>query len=131
MLLVASKIVGCLIIVSIISFIIGYLVAKAKYKSRDLKYDSYTNIGKKTTGNVYNKPLILGQPRPTGKDDLKEIEGIDSQTEKDLNNLGIFHFEQIAKWNNKNEEWVAEYFSYETRIQDEKWVDQAKAIVKK
>lgn len=131
MLEIASKIIVCLVLVSIISAILGYLVAKAKYQKKEIKYDNNVAPLNKKTGNIYNKPLILGQPRPTGKDDLKEIEGIDSEMEIKLNTLGIFHFEQIAKWNNKNVEWVSEYFEIETRIADENWVSQAKDFTRR
>lgn len=133
MLVIASKIVVCLVLVSIISFLLGYLIAKAKYKSADIvKYDTSSKPMSRKTGNIYNKPLIYSQPRPTGKDDLKLIEGIDGKMEKDLNILGVYHFEQIAKWSDKNVEWISEYFSLEEdRIKHEKWVSQAKEVIKR
>lgn len=85
----------------------------------------------KVQGNIYNKPIILSKPRPTGEDDLKEIEGIDFKTEEELNHLGIFHYDQIAKWSDKNCEWISEYLCLENRIQEEKWVEQAKVLNKK
>ena len=129
MLLIASKIIFCLIAVSIISGILGYLIAKAKYKVKVKSYE--INPIMKKSGNIYNKPFILGQARPSGKDDLKMIEGIDFEMENKLNVLGIYHIEQIAKWSDKNIEWVSEYFSIENRITEENWISQAKDLMKK
>lgn len=129
MLLIASKIIVCLVIVAIISGALGYLIAKAKYKTKEKNYEINPILRK--PGNIYNKPFILGQPRPTGKDDLKFIEGIDIEMENKLNTLGIFHFEQIAKWSDKNVEWVSEYFSIENRIDEENWISQAKEAMKR
>jgi len=129
MLLVASKIVFCLIIVSIISGIIGYLIAKVKYQQKTIKSDINPILRK--PGNIYNKPFILGQPRPAGKDDLKLIQGIDSDLENKLNTLGIFHIEQISKWNQKNIEWIDEYFSLDNKVSEERWVEQANDMIKR
>ena len=129
MLLVASKIVFCLIIVSIISGIIGYLIAKVKYQQKTIKSDINPILRK--PGNIYNKPFILGQPRPAGKDDLKLIQGIDSDLENKLNTLGIFHIEQISIWNQKNIEWIDEYFSLDNKVSEERWVEQANDMIKR
>lgn len=129
MLLIASKIILCLVIVAIISGALGYLIAKVKYKTKETSYEINPILRK--PGNIYNKPFILGQPRPTGKEDLKMIEGIDFEMENKLNTLGIFHIEQIAKWSDKNVEWVSDYFSVENRINEENWVSQAKELMKR
>ena len=44
------------------------------------------------------KPLGLVRPRVGGKDDLKQITGLGGLDESTLNNLGVFHFDQIAAW---------------------------------
>jgi len=129
MLIIASKIVFWLLAVSIISMYIGFLLGKVRYKKRAVSYEINPILRK--PGNVYNKPFILGNPRPTGKDDLKEIEGIDHVMENKLNALGVFHIEQIAKWSEKNIDWIEEYFSIENRVIEENWVEQAKAIIKR
>lgn len=129
MLIIASKIIFCLVLVAIIAGVLGYLIGKAKYKIKEKVYDS--NSGHRKPGNVYNKPFILGQPRPSGKDDLKMIDGVTHEMEDKLNGLGIFHFEQIAKWSPKNVEWVSDYFSIENRVNEESWIPQAKELMKK
>ena len=129
MLIIASKIVFWLLAVSILSMYIGFLIGKLRYKKRAVSYEINPILRK--PGNIYNKPFILGNPRPTGKDDLKEIEGIDKDMENKLNALGIFHIEQIAKWTEKNVDWIEEYFSIDNRVIEEKWVEKAKIIIKR
>ena len=129
MLIIASKIIFCLVIVAIISGVLGYLIAKARYKTKEKSYEINPILRK--PGNVYNKPFILGQPRPAGKDNLKLIEGIDGDMENKLYNLGIFHYEQISKWSEKNIEWISEYFTLEDKVKEENWIEQAKELMKK
>lgn len=129
MLELAAKIAGSLIVVSILSMYIGFLIGRVIYKRVKPSYEINPILRK--PGNIYNKPFILGSPRPTGKDDLKVIEGIDISMENKLNQLGIFHIEQISKWNEKNIEWVDEYFSLEGKVTEDNWVSQAKEMLKK
>ncbi|AXH13658.1 hypothetical protein [Malaciobacter mytili] len=124
---IASKIVLCLVIAAILGFIIGFLIGKA---TRKQQYASVPEKSSKNVGNIYNKPLIFSCPRPAGKDDLKQIEGIDSVIEAQLNHLGIFHFDQIANWSIKNCEWIENYLDIKERISQENWVEQAKAFTK-
>ena len=129
MMIIASKIVFWLLAVSIISMYMGFLIGKLRYKKRQVSYEINPILRK--PGNVYNKPFILGSPRATGKDDLKRIEGIDDSMENKLNALGMFHVEQISKWSDKNVDWIEEYFSIDNKVIEEKWVEQAKVIMKK
>lgn len=124
---IASKIVLCLVIAAILGFIIGFLIGKA---TRRQQYASIPEKSSKNVGNIYNKPLIFSCPRPAGKDDLKQIDGIDSVIEAQLNHLGIFHFDQIANWSIKNCEWIENYLDIKERISQENWVEQAKTFTK-
>jgi len=110
-----------LLICSSITFYLGYLFGV----SRILTPKSRINPIFQEHGNIYNKPLILGSPRLKGKDDLKEIVGITSALEKQLNELGIFHFDQISKWTSKNHEWVEAFLDIPGQISKEKWISQA------
>jgi hypothetical protein len=125
---IASKMVLCLVIASSIGFLIGLLVGRA---TRETKTSYKYNHDFKVHGNIYNRPIILSRPRPTGKDDLKCINGIDEKTEEELNELGIFHFDQVSKWSKKNCDWVSEYLGLENRIKEEKWVEQAVRLTNK
>jgi len=128
---VASQIVICLAAAAFIGFLIGFIIGRAFGGDRRPVYSSVTSHGGAAAGNIYNKPLIRSSPRPTGKDKLQDIEGIDKEMENKLNSLGIFHFDQIAKWNAKNCHWVEEYFTLEdNQIKEENWVEQAGKLSK-
>lgn len=127
---VASQIVVCLALAAFIGFLIGLIIGRAFGGDRN-PYGTVTTHNGTGGGNIYNKPLIRSAPRPNGKDDLKNIEGIDKNLENKLNELGIYHFDQIAKWNSKNCHWVEEYLRLESsQIKDAKWVEQASEFSK-
>ena len=73
------------------------------------------------------KPASLSAPRG-GADDLKRISGIGLNIEGILNDLGIYHFEQVANFTSDNVSWVNNHLSFKGRIQREGWVEQAKAL---
>lgn len=75
-------------------------------------------------------PLRLKAPRKGGADDLKEIEGIGPAMEKLVNELGFYHFDQIAGWSDADVALVdTEMKTFKGRITRDKWVAQAKIIV--
>ena len=45
--------------------------------------------------------------RPEQIDDLSDINGIGPATERDLNRIGIYHFAQIANWNQENAQAIS------------------------
>ena len=57
-----------------------------------------------------------------------KIKGINSKIEIDLNNLGIYHFEQISRWSNKNAEWIEEFLLLPGIARNNQWVEQAKIL---
>lgn len=63
-----------------------------------------------------------------GADDLKRIKGIGPKNEAALNDLGIFTFEQIARWNPSNIDWVESRLEFPGRIEREEWIAQAKLL---
>lgn len=137
----ASLIVINLIIAAIIGMIIGYLLGKnstTTYKpskdvdssdeNTDTKAKSSVNPIFRKNSSVDNKPLILSSPRPSGKDKLIKIKGIDLKVEKDLNKLGIFHFNQIAAWSSKNCDWIEEFLSLPGTAKKNQWIEQARIL---
>ncbi len=74
------------------------------------------------------RPAMLSAPEAGIPDDLKEISGIGLKIEDALNELGIFHFEQIAQWTEKNIEWIENFLSFKGRVNRENWVGQAKIL---
>ena len=75
-------------------------------------------------------PLRLTAAKGGKADDLKEIEGIGPAMEKLANDLGFYHFDQIASWSDADVALVdAEMKGFKGRITRDKWVAQAKIIV--
>lgn len=76
------------------------------------------------------KPRAMKAPRKAGADDLKKIEGIGPVLEKACNALGIWHYDQIAKWGAAEVAWMdANLKGFRGRVSRDKWVAQAKIIV--
>ena len=121
---IASQIILCLSIAALIGFLLG----RTTNTNKKNIYNS-SNYGYKNQGNIYNKPLIRSLPRPSGKDNLKNIESINDELEEKLNDLGIYHFDQIAKWSPKNCRWVEEYLILEDNmINENDWIQTAKGL---
>jgi len=74
-------------------------------------------------------PLRLKKPEGAA-DDLKLISGVGPKLEKTLNDLGFWHFSQIAKWTKKDIAIVDDELSFKGRIERDDWVRQAKALAK-
>jgi NADH-quinone oxidoreductase subunit E len=69
--------------------------------------------------------------KPAKPDDLKLISGIGPKLEGVLHGLGIYKFEQIAKWKKAERDWVDGYLNFKGRIDRDEWVAQAKKLAKK
>ncbi len=138
---VASLIVINLVIAGVIGLIIGYIIGRNSLPSikpigDDNRLDDSKNekvkhainpIFKKNSA-IDSKPLILTSPNLTGKDCLIKIKGITTKIELDLNNLGIYHFDQISKWSTKNCEWIEEFLLLPRVARETQWVEQAKVL---
>lgn len=74
------------------------------------------------------KPQGLETARNNRPDDLKLIKGIGPQNEARLHALGVWHFDQIAQWVQKEAQWVGGYLAFPGRIEREDWIAQAKAL---
>ena len=73
------------------------------------------------------RPTGLDNPRGE-PDDLKKIGGVGPKLEGTLNELGIYHFWQIAEFTPDNVAWVDGYLSFKGRIDRDDWIGQAKAL---
>ena len=75
------------------------------------------------------KPAGLSAPHGGKADDLKVIEGVGPALEKLLNELGIFHLDQIAGWGAPEVAWMdGNLKGFKGRVTRDKWVAQAKLI---
>ena len=71
----------------------------------------------------------LPSPRDN-RDDLKMIKGVGPAIEKTLNEMGIFHFRQIADMSEYDIDRVARRLKgFHSRIYREDWIGQARAIL--
>ncbi len=75
------------------------------------------------------RPAGLPQPKGTA-DDLKKVRGIGPKIEQILNELGIYHYFQIAALNKENIQWLNNHLHFPGRIERERWVEQTRELVK-
>lgn len=80
------------------------------------------------THHGFGRPEGLPSARDGGADNLKQIKGITPPLETSLNSLGIFHFDQIAAWDQKAVVWLDNHLSLRGRIGREKWQEQARSL---
>ncbi len=73
-------------------------------------------------------PEQLDAPRQGRADDLKRISGIGPRLEKLLNDLGIYHYSQIAALTPDNIKWLDVRLHFSGRIERENWVEQARVL---
>ncbi|GAA6200394.1 NADH-quinone oxidoreductase subunit NuoE [Aquicoccus sp. SU-CL01552] len=70
-------------------------------------------------------PEILSGPREGGADDLKMLKGVGPKLEQTLNDLGFYHFDQIAAWGPAEVAWVDNRLTFKGRIERDGWIEQA------
>ena len=70
-------------------------------------------------------PELLTAAREGGADDLKRISGVGPKLEGVLNDLGFYHFDQIAAWGPPEIAWVDARLKFKGRIERDNWVAQA------
>ncbi|WP_207208081.1 hypothetical protein [Salipiger sp. IMCC34102] len=86
-------------------------------------------MGEGTATDDAAKPETLGAPRNGTADDLKRIKGVGPKLESALNDLGIYHFDQMAGWSDAELAWVDDNLvGFRGRASRDAWVDQAKAL---
>jgi len=134
----------CLLLAALLGFIIGYLLGRgacpqeeAKPKEDDDFLAQLHNLSS-TQDEPQEKeteiesdtstPQLLSSPRGGKKDNLTRIKGIGVKIEKTLNDKGIYHFDQIAKWTEENIQWVDANIAFPGRVERENWVEQAKLL---
>ena len=74
-------------------------------------------------------PPTLSAARGGAADDLKRIKGIGPKLEASLNELGFYHFDQIAAWSDSDVDWADEKFGGTLkRVRRDDWVAQARTL---
>lgn len=93
-------------------------------------YASFENVAVSDSENAAD-PVRRpeGLTAPEGKaDDLTRIKGIGPKLSAKLNDLGIYHFRQIAHWGEEEAAWIDDYLSFKGRVGREKWIPQAQSF---
>lgn len=79
--------------------------------------------------NEGTKPVVMDAPRDGKADNLKEIKGIGPKLEALCNDMGFYHFDQIAAWSADEVAWVnANLVGFKGRVSRDNWVEQAKIL---
>lgn len=81
------------------------------------------------TSGAGDKPTILSAPRDGKADDLKLIKGVGPKLEGVLNDIGIYHFDQIASWGDEHVAWADQNLvGFKGRVSRDAWVEQARLL---
>ncbi|MCX7864522.1 MAG: NADH-quinone oxidoreductase subunit E [Novosphingobium sp.] len=76
-------------------------------------------------------PELLKKPRSGKGDDLKLIWGVGPKLAKMLNDMGVWHFDQIAAWGKAELNWVDDRLEgFKGRASRDEWVKQSKKLAK-
>ena len=72
---------------------------------------------------------LLPAPREGGADDLKLIKGVGPKLEGVLNEIGVYHYDQIAAWTDAEVAWADQNLvGFKGRVSRDDWVAQAKQL---
>ena len=72
------------------------------------------------------KPVLLTAPEGGKGDDLELIWGVGPKLAEMLHKMGVFHFSQIASWNEMNLRWVDQNLgAFRGRAVRDKWIEQS------
>ncbi len=74
------------------------------------------------------RPPALDGARENQADDLKKINGVGPKIEEILNDLGVYHYDQVAAWTPEQVAWVDGYLKFKGRIDREDWIEQANKL---
>lgn len=74
------------------------------------------------------RPLGIAGPRSGKRDDLLRISGVGPKNQEILHSLGIYHFDQMARWTPGEGDWVDDHMKFNGRIAREEWINQARLL---
>lgn len=72
-----------------------------------------------------DQPETLTAARDGRADDLKLLKGVGPKLEQTLNELGFYHYDQIAAWTPEQVAWVDARLKFKGRIERDDWIEQA------
>ena len=74
-------------------------------------------------------PLLHAAPKDGKADELELIWGVGPKLRELLNKMGVWHFDQVASWTEKEIRWVdARLEDFKGRIERDDWIEQAKKL---
>jgi len=127
------EIIIYLLIAGLIGFIVGWLV-RGESKKQPCKKNTEVTTNDKAEETkkeeIIPEIMLLTQARAEGKDNLSRIKGVGAVLEKKLNQLGIYHFDQIASWNTEQQAWIGVQLLFPKKVEREKWVKQVNEFLK-
>ena len=75
------------------------------------------------------RPEKLAGPHGGKADDLKQIKGVGPKLEQQCNEMGFYHFDQIAGWSADEVAWVdTNLKGFKGRVSRDNWIEQAKTL---
>lgn len=104
------------------------LAEKSGVKPEKSKHKSSTATIPVGEPSAEVKPETLPKAREEGADDLKLLKGVGPKLEQKLNELGFYHFDQVADWGDAEMAWVDSRLKFKGRILRDGWVEQAKKL---
>lgn len=82
-------------------------------------------------GDAGTKPKARKAARKGGADNLKAIKGVGPKLETLLNDMGFYHFDQVAAWGADEVTWVDQNLTgFKGRVSRDNWVDQATRLAR-
>lgn len=87
-----------------------------------------TDLEEPPVDDSHAAPELLKGARLGMADDLKRISGVGPKLEATLNELGFYHFDQIAAWTPEHVAWVDARLKFKGRIERDDWIGQARAL---
>ncbi len=84
-----------------------------------------TELGTRETLDSRAPAFVMLRPQGP-RDDLQRLEGVNPQLERTLNRLGLYHYHQIARFQDSDVEWVAGLVDgVPQRVIRDSWITQA------
>lgn len=109
---------------------VAWVDSKLSFKGR-IDREEWIPQAKGLAGDGTNAevmPKMLSAPRGGKADDLKRISGVGPKIQDILNDLGVFHFDQVSIWTADEISWVDARLKFKGRIVRENWIEQAKTL---
>ncbi|MEP7240595.1 MAG: hypothetical protein ABI697_06900 [Devosia sp.] len=107
---------------------VGVAVAAAQSAVRQVLAETGIDPARSRQGTHFGKPVGIPHPRNGRRDNLLEIEGISPLDQSTLNNLGIYHFDQVAALGDVEVLWLENHAFARGRIGRESWQPQARSL---